>query len=84
MSTSVSYGMAALILLVMFVRESGHTVVQTILVRPAELGKYFRQARALLTPRLRLGVAGEARELPVARGVRRAAAGEAGAADGPE
>jgi len=47
-STTVSYGIAATILLVMFVRESGHTVAQTILVRPSELGKYLRQARAFI------------------------------------
>jgi O-antigen/teichoic acid export membrane protein len=47
-STTVSYGIAALILLVMFVRESGHTVAQTVLMRPAELGGYLRQARAYI------------------------------------
>ena len=47
-STTVSYGIAATILLVMFVRESGHTVAQTVLVRPAELVKYLRQARAFI------------------------------------
>lgn len=47
-STTVSYGIAALILLVMFVRESGHTVAQTILMRPAEIGGYIRQARAFI------------------------------------
>jgi O-antigen/teichoic acid export membrane protein len=43
-STAVSYSAAALILLVMFVRESGYTIRQTILVRPSELGGYVRLA----------------------------------------
>ena len=43
-STAVSYTAAAVILLVMFVRESGHSVWQTILVQPAELGGYLRLA----------------------------------------
>ena len=47
-STAVSYSVAALILLVMFVRESGYTVAQTVLVGRAELGEYLRRARGLV------------------------------------
>ena len=47
-STAVSYSVAALILLVMFVRESGFTVADTILVRRAELFLYVRRARGLV------------------------------------
>ncbi len=47
-STAVSYSVAALILLVMFVRESGYTVAETILVQPGELGGYVRRARGLV------------------------------------
>ena len=43
-STAVSYAVAALILLVMFVRESGYTVRQTVLVRRADLEGYLRLA----------------------------------------
>lgn len=49
-STAISYSVAALILLVMFVRESGYTVGQTVLVRRGELKGYLRlagRARAL-------------------------------------
>ena len=49
-STAISYSVAALILLVMFVRESGYTVGQTVIVRRAELKGYLRlagRARAL-------------------------------------
>jgi O-antigen/teichoic acid export membrane protein len=41
-STTVSYSMAALVLLVMFVRESGYTVRETVLVGRAEVGEYAR------------------------------------------
>jgi len=47
-STAVSYSVAALILLVMFVRESGYTVAQTVLVGRAEIGEYFRRARGIV------------------------------------
>jgi O-antigen/teichoic acid export membrane protein len=47
-STAVSYSVAALILLVMFVRESGYTVAQTVLVGRAELSEYVRRARGLV------------------------------------
>jgi len=47
-STAVSYSVAALILLVMFVRESGYTVADTILVRRTELDGYVRRARGRL------------------------------------
>jgi O-antigen/teichoic acid export membrane protein len=56
-STAVSYSVAALILLVMFVRESGYRVADTVLMRPAELGGYVRRARGLLA-----GAAEAARE----------------------
>jgi O-antigen/teichoic acid export membrane protein len=39
-SHAISYSTAALILLVMFVRESGHSVADTLLMRPAELSGY--------------------------------------------
>lgn len=47
-STAVSYSVAALILLVMFVRESGYTVAQTVLVGRAEIGEYFRRVRGIV------------------------------------
>jgi len=47
-STAVSYSIAALILLVMFVRESGYTVAQTVLVGRAEIGEYLRRARGIV------------------------------------
>jgi O-antigen/teichoic acid export membrane protein len=47
-STTVSYSIAALILLVMFVRESGYSVAQTVLVGRAEIGGYVRRARGLV------------------------------------
>jgi O-antigen/teichoic acid export membrane protein len=47
-STAVSYSVAALVLLVVFVRESGYTVGQTVLVGRAELGAYLRRARGLV------------------------------------
>jgi Na+-driven multidrug efflux pump len=43
-STTVSYSVAALILLFMFVRESGHTVRQTVLVQSSEIAGYLRWA----------------------------------------
>jgi O-antigen/teichoic acid export membrane protein len=48
-STAVSYSIAALILLVMFVRESGYTVADTVLVRRTELDGYVQRARAFAT-----------------------------------
>jgi len=48
-STAVSYSIAALILLVMFVRESGYSVAQTILIRRSDFETYLRQARGLLS-----------------------------------
>jgi O-antigen/teichoic acid export membrane protein len=45
-STAVSYSVAALVLLVMFVRESGYTVGQTVLVGRADLGTLTRLATA--------------------------------------
>jgi len=47
-STAVSYSAAATVLLVVFVRESGHSVADTVLVGRAELGGYVRRARGLL------------------------------------
>jgi len=47
-STAVSYSVAALILLVMFVRESGYSVADTVLVGRAEIGGYVRRARGLI------------------------------------
>jgi len=43
-STTISYTVAALILLVVFVRESGHSVGDTILVGRADLGSLARLA----------------------------------------
>ncbi len=40
----LSYGAAALTLLVAFVRESGHSVWETLVVRPAEVGEMVRAA----------------------------------------
>jgi O-antigen/teichoic acid export membrane protein len=83
-STSVSYGIATLILLVMFVRESGHTVAETLLVRPTELARHFQRAREFAAPRLGLGSARKAKTVRVLAGVEPVAAGEAGAAEAPE
>ena len=48
LSTAVSYSLAALLLLVMFVRESGHSVADTVLVGRDEIGSYVRRARGLV------------------------------------
>jgi len=53
-STAVSYSLAALVLLVVFVRESGHSVAETVLVGREEIGGYVRHARGLVP-----GAAGE-------------------------
>jgi O-antigen/teichoic acid export membrane protein len=45
-STTVSYSVAALVLLVMFVRESGYTIGQTVLVGRDDLGTLTRLATA--------------------------------------
>jgi len=47
-STAVSYSLAALMLLVVFVRESGHSVAETVLVGREEIGGYVRHARGLV------------------------------------
>ncbi|HJQ83537.1 MAG TPA: flippase [Candidatus Binatia bacterium] len=47
-STAVSYSVASLILLVMFVRESGYSVADTVLVGRAELHTAVRRARGLV------------------------------------
>jgi O-antigen/teichoic acid export membrane protein len=44
-SHDVSYGAAALLLLVAFVRDSGHSVRETVIVRRAEIGALVRTAR---------------------------------------
>jgi O-antigen/teichoic acid export membrane protein len=76
-STSVSYGIAALILLVMFVRESGHTVAETLFVRPAEIASHLRRVRELAGPRLGLAST-RSKKATVLAGM---AAGEASAAE---
>jgi O-antigen/teichoic acid export membrane protein len=43
----LSYGLAAVTLLIAFVRESGHTVGETVFIRPAEIAAMFRAARGL-------------------------------------
>lgn len=44
LSTAISYSAAALILLFVFVRESGHSVGETIFVDRADVGRLFRVA----------------------------------------
>jgi hypothetical protein len=44
---NLSYGTAALTLLIAFVRDSGHSVGETLLVRPAEIGEIARAARQM-------------------------------------
>ena len=43
----LSYGVAALTLLVAFVRDSGHSVRETLIVRPAEIGEMANVARKM-------------------------------------
>ena len=45
LANGISYGTAALILLVMFVRESGHSVRETLIVGRADLNDLVRAAR---------------------------------------
>jgi len=45
LANGLSYGTAALTLLIAFVRDSGHSVGETLLVRPAEIGEIARAAR---------------------------------------
>jgi Na+-driven multidrug efflux pump len=40
LSTAISYSLAALILLVVFVRESGATIRETVLVDAEDLARY--------------------------------------------
>jgi O-antigen/teichoic acid export membrane protein len=47
LANGLSYGTAALTLLVAFVRDSGHSVGETLLVRPAEIGEIARAARKM-------------------------------------
>src|SRR2546428_14159050 len=54
-STAVSYSLAALMLLVVFVRESGHSVAETVLVGREEIGG-FRGRGAAPRPGARGGV----------------------------
>jgi O-antigen/teichoic acid export membrane protein len=58
MSHTVSYSVAAMILLVAFVRESGHTVRETVLVRGTEIGDVLRAARAVVPGRVRVPARG--------------------------
>jgi O-antigen/teichoic acid export membrane protein len=44
-SHDLSYGAAAVVLLVAFVRDSGHSVRETVIVRRAEIGALVRTAR---------------------------------------
>jgi O-antigen/teichoic acid export membrane protein len=48
----LSYGLAALTLLVAFVRDSGHSAAETLVIRPSEIGAMARTAWGL-TARLR-------------------------------
>jgi hypothetical protein len=45
LANGLSYGTAALVLLVAFIRDSGHSVAETLLVRPAEIGEMARATR---------------------------------------
>lgn len=45
LANGLSYGTAALVLLVAFVRDSGHSVGETLIVRPAEITELARAAR---------------------------------------
>jgi len=45
LANGISYATAALTLLVAFVRDSGHSVAETVLVRRAEIGEIARAAR---------------------------------------
>ena len=47
LANGLSYGTAALTLLIAFVRDSGHSVGETLLVRPAEIGEIARAARKM-------------------------------------
>jgi len=47
LANGMSYGAAALILLVVFLRDSGHSVGETLLVRPAEIFEIARAARKI-------------------------------------
>jgi O-antigen/teichoic acid export membrane protein len=47
LANGISYSTAALTLLVAFVRDSGHSVRETLLVRPTEIGDIARAARKM-------------------------------------
>jgi len=47
LANGISYSIAALTLLVAFVRDSGHSVRETLLVRPTEIGDIARAARKM-------------------------------------
>ena len=51
-STAISYSVAALILLVMFVRESGHSVTETLFVGRDDVGTLWRMANRFRRPAL--------------------------------
>ena len=51
-STAISYSVAALILLVMFVRESGRSVAETLFVGRDDVGALWRMAHRALRPAL--------------------------------
>lgn len=47
LANGLSYGTAALTLLIAFVRDSGHSVAETLVVRPTEIGEMFGTARKM-------------------------------------
>ena len=47
LANGLSYGTAALTLLIAFVRDSGHTVAETLIVRPGEITEMADTARKL-------------------------------------
>jgi O-antigen/teichoic acid export membrane protein len=47
LANGLSYGTAALVLLVAFIRDSGHSVGETLIVRPTEIGEMARAARRM-------------------------------------
>ena len=60
LANGVSYGTAAGILLVVFVRESGHTVRDTLLVRAADLGDLLRASARVGSAAVAPGARGRA------------------------
>jgi O-antigen/teichoic acid export membrane protein len=47
LANGLSYGTAALVLLIAFIRDSGHSVGETLIVRPTEIGEMARAARRM-------------------------------------